>query len=575
MADQVDLIIMARQIHAMRPHGATYRSLAIAGERIVAISEDPDGLDGLRDSRTRVIAEPGLTLLPAIFDDHEHLLDASHNLSLVQPQQARSINGLIELIRKRASVAKPGQWIVTAAGWDESALMERRLPTAVELDRATDAHPVLCPRGGHVCVANSLALRLAQITPETPAPRGGTTGHDDEGRPTGLLEGSSAQMIKSLVPPVPEQERIAELDRGCRAYASLGIGGVREALLREGELAVYRRAWERGLLPIRCRPMLLIDSRWPLQRCLDYIESIEPSEAWGDDWLRTWGLKFVADGGVAGAATEEPFADAPNSIGHLNWDQQDFAAAVEFAVACGWRVATHAVGDRAVRSVLDAYESVVARRPGLAPRTLAIEHAMLAPAAQRTRAVRLGVAITVQHNLLYTYGREMVERWGPQRAAASLPVRSWLRDGAIVSAGSDAAHPVNPMLTLWGLVTRGTADAGVQGPEEAISRERALELMTVASVALTGDLDRRGTLEPGKLADLVAYEQDPLTAPLDDLPQLVPALTMVGGRPVHDPHGLLEAAPAAAGRFCGWPDNRPCGRSTNRRVNGNVDARVQ
>ena len=547
MADPVDLIIKARQIHAMGPNRGTYRSLAIAGEQIVAISADPDGLDGLRDSRTRVIAESGLTLLPAINDDHEHLLDASHNLSLVQPHRARSIDGLIELIRQRAAATKPGQWLVTAAGWDESALAESRLPTAVELDRATDAHPVLCPRGGHVCVANSLALRLAQITPDTPPPRGGTIGHDDEGRLTGLLEGSSAQLIKSLVPPVPDEERIAELARGCRVYASLGIGGVREALLREGEHAVYRRAWERGLLPIRCRPMLLIDSTWPLQKCLDYIDSLEPPEPSGDDWLRTWGLKFVADGGVAGAATEEPFADDPSYTGHLNWDPNDFAAAVEFAVAQGWRVATHAVGDRAVRTVLDAYERVVAKQHSLAPATLAIEHAMLAPAEQRTRAVRLGVAITVQHNLLYTYGREMLERWGPRRTAASLPVRSWLRDSAIVSAGSDAAHPVNPMLSLWGMVTRGTAEAGVQGPEEAIGREQALELMTVASVALSGELDRRGTLEPGKLADLVAYEQDPLTAPLDDLPELVPAVTMVGGRPVHDRHDLFQAGRVAAG----------------------------
>ena len=253
---------------------------------------------------------------------------------------------------------------------------------------------------------------------------------------------------------------------------------------------------------------------------------------------------------MAGAATEQPYADDPSFSGHLNWNPDDFARTVEFAVARGWRVATHAVGDRTVRTVLDAYERVIATHPELAPGTLAIEHAMLAPAEQRARAVRLGVAITVQHNLLYTFGGEMLQRWGPERTATALPVRSWLEAGAIVSAGTDAVYPVNPMLSLWGMVTRGTAEVGFQGPEEGIDREDALRLMTVASVDLARELDRRGTLEVGKLADFVAYRVDPLACELDQLPALEPVLTVVGGRAVHGPDGLLVeshvSAPAAA-----------------------------
>lgn len=270
MCDTADVILKPGRIHSLDATGRAYRAIATRAEAIVAVSEDPDGLDGLRDDRTRVISEPELTLLPPIFDDHEHLLDASHNMALLQPQQARSIDELIALISERAAGTRPGQWIVTAAGWDESMLAENRLPSAAELDRATDAHPVLCPRGGHVCVANSMALRLAAIAPHTPDPRGGTIGHNEDGSLTGLLEGSSAQLIKGLVPPVPEEQRVAELVHGCGVYASVGVGGVREALLREGDLAVYRGAWERGLLPIRCRPMLLVDSTWPVEKCFDY-----------------------------------------------------------------------------------------------------------------------------------------------------------------------------------------------------------------------------------------------------------------------------------------------------------------
>jgi predicted amidohydrolase YtcJ len=263
------------------------------------------------------------------------------------------------------------------------------------------------------------------------------------------------------------------------------------------------------------------------------------SSGFGDDWLRLDGVKLVLDGGVSGAAMDEPYSDDPAYRGELNWDRGELAEVVEFAAGRGWRVAAHAFGDRAVRIALDVYEQVALRRPGLAPGTLTIEHAFLADAAQRARAARLGVGITVQHAWLYTHGAEMLKRWGPERTARVMPLRSWLADGALVSAGSDTVRPVNPLLGVWGMVTRGTRDAGILGPEEAIDRYVAIELFTSAGARLTGELERRGTLQPGRLADLVAYAADPFTADLDELPCLEPVLTVVGGRATHDPVGLL------------------------------------
>src|SRR5262249_18856722 len=163
-------------------------------------------------------------------------------------------------------------------------------------------------------------------------------------------------------------------------------------------------------------PMLLVDSTEPQERRLGLIDGLGARSGFGDDWLRLWGLKLVADGGVAGAAMEEPFANNPSWSGPLNWDADEMAEVVNLALARHWKVATHAVGDRTVRPVLDVYERAPAEHPDRPPGTLTLEHAFLADQTQRARAVRLGVGVTVQHALLYVNAAEIVASWGERRA---------------------------------------------------------------------------------------------------------------------------------------------------------------
>ncbi|TMC91598.1 MAG: hypothetical protein E6J11_20035, partial [Chloroflexi bacterium] len=165
--------------------------------------------------------------------------------------------------------------------------------------------------------------------------------------------------------------------------------------------------------------------------------------------------------------------------------------------------------------------------------TLVLEHGFLADATQRARAIRLGIPVTIQHPLLYTLASVLLESWGQERTREIMPVRAWLEEGASLSAGTD--HPVssfNPLLSLWGMVTRGTLKAGIQGSEYAIDQYTAVHLYTLAGAQLNGESHRRGTLEPRRLADLVAFRSNPITCPIDDLPSLRPVFTMVGGRAV-------------------------------------------
>jgi predicted amidohydrolase YtcJ len=538
-----DLIVKAARVYSMNAGRDVYAALAIRDGWIVAVSDDRDGLDALASEGTQVLDDPGLTLLPAFFDIHEHLLDSARNLARVRLEDAHSIEELITLVRARAEQTPAGEWIQTSNGWNESNLAEGRLPTAAELDRASTKHPILAPRGGHVSVTNTRGLELMGVTGATPDPPGGTIGHLPDGTPSGVLEGGAAQTVKALVPPPPLSESVDNLADACAIYAASGVGSVREALILLEGWEVYQSAWEQGRLSIRCLPLLLVDPFRPQADRLAFVEGLGARSGFGDDWLRLWGLKFVLDGGVAGAAMEQPFANNPTYTGHLNWDPDEMTEIVSHALARNWKVATHAVGDRTVRTVLDVYERALEQNPDTPAGALVVEHAFLADQSQRARAIALGISITVQHPLLYVNGKEILESWGSERAAAVMPVRSWLDEGATVAAGTDTVRPFDPMLNIWGMVTRGTKDIGVQGPEQAIDQYTAIELYTSAGTRLTGEAERRGTLEPRRLADFVAYRADPVTVPVDDLLSLVPAITCVGGRGVHDPDKLLEPPP--------------------------------
>ena len=229
----------------------------------------------------------------------------------------------------------------------------------------------------------------------------------------------------------------------------------------------------------------------------------------------------------------------------MNWDPDDLEQLVRAAVERGWRIGTHAIGDRSVRTLLDVYERVVSAHPTAPPGTLVIEHAFLADREERARATRLGVWITIQPALLYSLGSILQRLWGAGRTARIMPVRAWLDEAASLSAGTD--YPIgsySPLDTLWALATRQTESVGPQGIEYAVDRLTAAWLATAGTAGLLGEGDRLGQITPGKYADLVAYADDPLTCAIDRMRDLRPTFTLDESQPIYSADSAFSD---------GWP----------------------
>ncbi|GAB3891746.1 amidohydrolase [Kibdelosporangium lantanae] len=529
MADRgADLLIRAEAVHTLVPGQAPRRALAVRGDLVMAVSPDPNGLDELTTPRTEILDLPGSTVLPAFDDTHTHLVFAGLSAHDVPVHQASTIAELLDLIRQRAATTPAGEWIRTTTNWQEFNLAERRMPTAVELDQATDRHPVLVKRGGHNDVVNTHALRLAGITEDTPVPPGGVIGRDADGRLTGRLIDNAMGLVERFVPRDDLARRVDGLRLASGQYAATGIGTVRDCAVSLDDYAVLTAA--REVLGVRVRALIGAFGLRSATEIEDLLDAMEDFRYDADPWLRVWGVKFGLDGGLEAGATEEPYACDHGFSGTLLWEPENLVKAVEAVVRRGWRVGTHAYGDRAVRVLLDVYEQVLRDNPGLPARSLVMEHGGLAGPEQRARAVALGIPVTIQQPLLHDTAEVEREFWGPERVAALFPARGWIDQGALVAAGSD--FPVGQfgaMRSVWGMTTRQTV-IGVQGPEHAITYDEAVALHTTQAARLVGEEHLRGTLTPGRLADLTVWDQNPAACPSEVLRDLNPVHTFVGGR---------------------------------------------
>jgi len=442
-----DLVLDNANIFTVDPALRRAGSIGIIGDRIVAVAQRGELA---RFDAGRTIDLDGHFVAPGFNDAHNHMqaYGATLNEVPLNGDAVHSIEELVAAIAERASSTPQGAWIV-GAGYDHNKLAERRHPTCHELDRVSPDHPVLLNHtSGHFATLNSAAMRLARIG-EVDVPDGGVVAVDDEGRPTGLLEEQAQQLVRSLVHPRSVAEMAINLGLASDRYLSEGITSCQEAgvggilgTAEPVEVAAYQQARRANRLRVRVTMMASVDA---LHGCAHHADDNEPfaldlgmHTGFGDDWLRYGATKIFADGSLMGctAAMFEDFDGQPGNNGYFQMPEARLHELILAAHRSGWQVATHAIGDRAVSSVLDAYEFVLQQHPR-ADHRHRIEHAGMTRAVDVARIARLGVIPVPQARFVSEIGDGMLRAIGPDRVGDCYRQRSFLDAGITLPGSSD------------------------------------------------------------------------------------------------------------------------------------------
>lgn len=527
-----DLVILNAAVHTMDAARPTADAVAIRGSRIAALGTT-DEIRALAGPRTRVIDAAGKLVLPGFNDSHTHFLMGGFSLASIDLREAASPEELTRRVREYVRNVPKGQWIL-GGNWDHEKWPGAPLPTRQMIDAVTPDHPVLLRRlDGHMALANSVALQRAGITRETPDPPGGLIVRDPgSGEPTGILKDSAADGLERLVPEKTFAEKHAAARAATEFAARMGVTSLAD-LSADADVGLYQYMRERGELKTRIYAVRTIVS-W------EVLAQTGVRAAFGNDWLRIGGLKGFADGslGSTTALFFEPYRDAPDTRG-LFFEQMlpegIMLQRVAAADKLGLQVMIHAIGDRANACILDLYREV-AEQNGPRDRRFRIEHAQHLRAADIPRFGRQKVIASMQPYHAADDGRWCEKRIGAERSRGTYAFRALLDSGAVLAFGTDwTVAPLNPMLGLKAAVTRQTLDGKHPDgwfPDQKITLDEAIRAYTVGSAYAEFAEHAKGTLSPGKLADLVMLDRDLYRINPADIDQARVLLTVVDGRVV-------------------------------------------
>lgn len=527
-----DLVLFNGVVWTVDAAFSRAEAVAVRRDRIVAVG-DSATIRRLAGPKTRLIDLAGRALIPGLMDNHLHGAGGGPGVDL---SRSRSISDVVAAVKARATIAAAGEVIVSNSDWHEAQLREQRLPLRDDLDRAAPGRAVVLVRGGHEYILNSAALRRFGIDERTAEPAGGRISRYPGGRLNGELV-DAAKALASLPPPPPpswEERKAARRAEYARLNA-VGLTTVRHPGISVDEYRLIGEMRAAGELTMHVNALLRPGG--PPEAVLAALDSsgLKPDE--GDSWLRAGGVKLAVDGGFEGGlmreAYEEPWGREGAFKGLQTVARDQYLALVRGLNQRGWRVATHAVGDAAIDLVLDAYERANAER-SLSARRWSIEHAFIGRKDQLPRMRALGLYLSLQDHL-YLAGPILLKYWGPARAALTTPVRMYLDAGLPVSSGTDApVVPYSPLWTMYHFASRDTISGGVLGPGQRVSRQEALRMATMGNAWLMMEEADKGSIEAGKLADLVVLSQDPVTCFDLQLRDARVLMTVVAGRVVFD-----------------------------------------
>jgi predicted amidohydrolase YtcJ len=510
-------------------------ALVIQGSRIVGVGS-PDELAG-RFRGASMLDVGGRTVLPGLIDAHNHFLATGESLSSVDARYpgTASIDDLVRILAGVAKRTPSGEWI-TAFGFDDAKY--ERVLTRWDLDQASTAHPIRVHHvSGHHVFVNSVALHQRGVAEDTPDPQGGRLVRDADGRLTGLCLDAAMNLILPVAVDIGAhgpnfhtvttvQESVAQVERAGRAFLEAGLTTVCDAQVTARELVAYREARHRGKLGVRTVCM-------PLSHQLDELLSLGLAGPFGDDHLSLGAMKFYADGSLIGgtASFVEPFGEQGEFEGSMYWSPAELQEMIVAAHMGGWQVGVHVQGDRAMAAVLDALEAAVRAAPR--DHRHRLEHAGYPTLGLIERIARLRAITVNQPNYLHDSGDEFLARLG-ERAHGLQPLRDELDAGITVVLSSDSdVTSYRPLDTISSAIARRTRAGAPIGPSQALTLEEALRAHTISAAYALRMEDRIGSIEVGKLADVVVVDGDLAGTNVDEISSLGIWLTLLDGRVEH------------------------------------------
>ncbi len=542
--ESADLVLRGGHIITMDSANPSTQAIAVRAGRIVAVGTD-DEIQKRTGESTRVIELGGKTVVPGMIDAHTHFLSIGSRRMQIDASGPNK-EDVVKKVAARAAQAKPGEWIV-GRGWDQNNWPAKAFPTRADLDSVAMNNPVYLGRvDGHAAWVNSKALEIAGIRKGTPDPPGGQIIRDARGEPTGTLVDNAFRLVSRHIPPASKEQKREAARLSIQECISSGLTGVHEAGGTREDIDLYEEMMKAGEFDLRIYEFV----RWPTDEqvqphtyeSLDYYLAKGPQIGLYDNRLTIRGIKMSLDGalGSRGAAFLEPYADDPGNRGVLRLTGEEIYQTTVRGLRAGFQTAVHAIGDRANRIVLDAMERAL-KEAGKSDARLRIEHAQVLDAADVPRFARLGIIPSMQPTHCTTDMHWIAQRIGEQRTRYAYAWRTLLDTGVRIPGGSDApVESVAPLPGIYAAVTRQDRQGWPEGgwhPEQILTREQALRMFTIDAAFAAFEENIKGSLSPGKLADMVVLSKDILTIPAKEILQTDVVMTVLGGRIVYQKPG--------------------------------------
>ncbi|MBV8051372.1 MAG: amidohydrolase [Acidobacteriaceae bacterium] len=521
-------IIFIGNFLTLNPSHAQVEAIAVSAGRIIALGP-PETLQGFADSSTRKLTFKGVAL-PGFADAHIHVEGVGEELEQLN-LRGLSKQEILNKVSEAARSSPSGSWI-TGGGWDQGFWHPAGFPTAKELDSVSGDHPVALSRiDGHSTWVNSRILLLAKITRSTPDPEGGRILRDTGGEPTGMLIDKAQNLLRAVTPKPSHVDQERRIRVALRQFSKWGLTSVHDAGVGLETISIYKDLLQRGELPVRVYVMAAGEE------ARSFYLAHGPERDLGDGMLAVRSFKLFLDGalGSRGAELSEPYSDAANERGLELMSDAELQRVVNAAREKGFQVNTHAIGDRAVRRALDAFQ-----QGGVtASDRFRVEHASMVTNEDLPRFVSMGVIASLQPVFVGEYSRWAEDRVGPARVHWVLRTRDLLNAGVRLAAGSDypASDSGSGLDNLYCAVTRKGADGNPAAgwyPDQRVELDQALGMMTAGPAYAAFQENELGALSVGRHADFTVLSADPHQVPIDELRKLTVRMTVVGGHVTFD-----------------------------------------